>query len=125
MENIKIYYEDTDASGRVYYANYLKYLERGRTEFLHKLNIDHNYLKNFFNIIFVVKHCDIEFKKPAYFEDYINVKTNILKFTKVKITFLQEIYKKDELILESKITIVPVNTKGKINFIPKDILKLL
>ena len=73
MGKFKIYYEDTDASWRVYYANYLKYLERGRTEFLYKLNLKHKYLKDKFNIIFVVKKCETDFKKPTYFEDIICV----------------------------------------------------
>ena len=124
MEKIKIYYEDTDESGRVYYANYLKFLERGRTEFLYKLNLNHKYLKNMFDIIFVVKDCYIDFKKPAFFEDYINIETNIIKYSKVKIVFFQKIFCNNELLVEAKITIVPINNIGKINFMPKKILKL-
>ena len=124
MEKIKIYYEDTDSSGRVYYANYLKYLERGRTEFLYKLNLNHNDLLNKFDIIFVVKKRVIDFKKPAFFEDSVNVITKIDKFSKVKIIFNQQILKKKEIIIDSKITIASINKKGKIKVIPDNILKL-
>ncbi len=91
MGKFKIYYEDTDASWRVYYANYLKYLERGRTEFLYKLNLKHKYLKDKFNIIFVVKKCETDFKKPTYFEDIICVETKIINFSKIKIVLSQNI----------------------------------
>ena len=124
MEKIKIFYEDTDASGRVYYANYLKYLERGRTKFLYQLGLNHNELRNKLNIIFVVKNCNIEFKKPVFFEDQIKVKTKIINFSKVKIIFSQKIFKEKEIIIDSIITIVPINNSGKITFIPDRILKL-
>ena len=70
---IKVYYEDTDASGRVYHSNYLKYLERGRSEFLYKLGYNHQNLLQSLNFYFVVKHIDIDFKLPAYFEDILDV----------------------------------------------------
>ena len=66
---IKVYYEDTDASGRVYHSNYLKYFERGRTDFLYRLGFNHKTLLERYELYFVVKTCDINFKKPAYFED--------------------------------------------------------
>ena len=70
---IKVYYEDTDASGRVYHSNYLKYLERGRSEFLYKLGYNHQNLLQSLNFYFVVKHIDIDYKLPAYFEDMLDV----------------------------------------------------
>ena len=118
MEKIKVYYEDTDASGRVFYANYLKYLERGRTEFLYKLKLNHKYIKDNFGIIFVVKKCDIDFIKPALFEDIINVKTKILSFSKVKIVFMQNLLINKEIIVKAKITIVSINSSGKIKSMP-------
>tara|TARA_Y100000590_G_C15654498_1_gene990089 strand:- start:435 stop:812 length:378 start_codon:yes stop_codon:yes gene_type:complete len=124
MEKIKIYYEDTDASGRVYYANYLNFLERGRTEFLYKLGLNHKDLKNIFDIIFVVRNCNIDFKKPAFFEDTILVNTKIFKFSKVKIIFDQQILRKEEILINAKISIVSINKSGEIKFIPKDVLKL-
>ena len=124
MDKIKIFYEDTDASGRLYYANYLKYLERGRTNFLYKLGLNHNELKDKLNIIFVVKNCNIEFKKPVLFEDQIKVKTKIINYSKVKIIFSQKIFKEKDLIIDSIITVVPINNAGKITFIPDKILKL-
>ena len=59
MFNLRVYYEDTDAGGVVYYANYLKYLERARTQILLNNNLNHSLLKDKYNIFFIVKSCDI------------------------------------------------------------------
>ena len=90
---IKVYYEDTDASTRVYYANYLKYLERGRSDFLYKLGFNHKIYFEY-NFYFVVKSCYIEYIKAAQFEDTLEVETKILNISKAKIEFNQFIYKK-------------------------------
>lgn len=123
--NIKVYYEDTDASGRVYYANYLKYLERGRTDFLYNLGFDHKNLLNKFNFFFVVKTCNIEYLKPANFEDILKVNTLILSFSKAKIEFKQYIYREKQLLIDSTVVIVSVNTEGKISKMPNKMLKIL
>ena len=122
---IKVYYEDTDVSGRVYHSNYLKYLERGRSEYLYKLGYNHKNLLQTLNFYFVVKHIDIDFKIPAYFEDILDVKTTIYELTKVKIIFSQSIYREKELLIDSKILITPVNDKGKIVKMPIEMLEKL
>ena len=125
MTKIKVYYEDTDASSRVYHANYLKYLERGRSDFIHKLGINHLSLKNKYNTIFVVKKCIIDFKKPAFFENNLLVKNKIIDFSKVKIIFLQKIFKNKELLVQAEVTIVSINNLGKISKIPDIVFKKL
>ena len=91
ITKVKVYYEDTDASGRVYYSNYLKYLERGRTDFLSSLGFSHKELYDNNKIYFVVKTCNIENIKPANFEDILEIKTSIVSFSKAKIEFNQQI----------------------------------
>tara|TARA_A100001011_G_C14309089_1_gene844642 strand:+ start:336 stop:731 length:396 start_codon:yes stop_codon:yes gene_type:complete len=125
ITNIKVYYEDTDASSRVYYANYLKYLERGRSDFLYKLGFDHKNLLKKFKFYFVVKSCHIEYIKPAKFEDTLEVKTKIVSISSAKIEFNQFIYRENILLIDSKITIVSVNADGKIFKMPNEILKIL
>ena len=125
ITNIKVYYEDTDASSRVYYANYLKYLERGRSDLLYKLGFDHKNLLSKFNFYFVVKSCNIEYVKPAYFEDTLELKTKIINISKAKIEFNQSIYRENILLVDSKITIVSVNNNGKIFKMPNEILEIL
>ena len=71
--NVKVYYEDTDAGGVVYYANYLKYLERARTEALSTIALSNTKIKNDYGAIIIVKSCNIEYKKPAKFEDMLEI----------------------------------------------------
>ena len=125
ITNIKVYYEDTDASGRVYYSNYLKYLERGRTDFLSSLGFSHKQLYDNNKIYFVVKTCNIEYVKPANFEDILEIKTSILSFSKAKIEFNQQILRDDQLIVDSNIIIVSINNENKISKMPNEMLEIL
>ena len=125
ITKVKIYYEDTDASGRVYYANYLKYLERGRTDFLSSLGFSHKELYDNNKIYFVVKTCNIEYVKPANFEDIIEIKSSIVNFSKAKIEFNQKILRDDQLLIDSKILIVSINTENKISKMPNEMLEIL
>ena len=125
ITKVKIYYEDTDASGRVYYANYLKYLERGRTDFLSSLGFSHKDLYEKNNIYFVVKTCNIEYIKPANFEDILEIKSSIVNFSKAKIEFNQKILRDDQLLIDSKILIVSINTENKISKMPNEMLEIL
>ena len=125
ITNVKVYYEDTDASGRVYYSNYLKYLERGRTDFLSSLGFSHKELYNNNKIYFVVKTCNIEYVKPANFEDILEIKSSIVNFSKAKIEFNQKILRDDQLLIDSKILIVSINTKNKISKMPSEMLEIL
>ncbi len=122
---IKVYYEDTDASGRVYHSNYLKYFERGRTDFLYNLGFNHKILLKKYKLYFVVKSCHIDFKQPAYFEDELLVKTKIEEISKVKIIFHQLLKKDNIIIVDSRITIISINISGKITKMPNEMLEKL
>ena len=116
---IKVYYEDTDAGGVVYYANYLKYLERARTEALIKIGLSNLKIRDDFKTLIIVKSCNIDYKKPAYLEDELNIKTFILSLTKTSFVMSQTIIKKKIVIVEAKIHLVFVNEKAKPTKIPK------
>ena len=88
---IKVYYEDTDAQGVVYYANYLKFFERARTEYLREIGYGQKDLMEQ-GAIFVVREVAIEFKKPAYLDQQIEVHTRIIKAGKVSFDFTQEVF---------------------------------
>ena len=122
---MKVYYEDTDASGRVYHANYLKFLERGRTNLIYQTNLTHLILINKFDIIFVVKNISINFKKPAFFEDSIEVISTVRELNRVKINFSQKIYKESDLLIDAEVLVIPVNTKGKITKLPNELYIIL
>ena len=107
---IRIYYEDTDAGGIVYHANYLKFCERARTEFLRELGIEQDaYLKH--NIAFVVKSMDIDFKSAAKFNDELIISTTVSRLKKVSVEFEQIIKNKNEqLVFSAKVQVACVNT---------------
>ena len=125
MNKMKVYYEDTDASGRVYHANYLKFLERGRTNLIYQTNLTHQILMNKYDIIFVVKNISINFKKPAFFEDSIEVVSSITELSRVKINFVQKIYRESDLLINAEVLVSPVNTSGKITKLPDELYKFL
>tara|TARA_Y100000739_G_scaffold211571_1_gene202985 strand:+ start:332 stop:724 length:393 start_codon:yes stop_codon:yes gene_type:complete len=125
MNEFKVYYDDTDASGRVYHANYLKFLERGRTNLIYQTQYTHKILLDKFNIIFVVKECNVKYEKPAYFEDLIKVISVIDELTKVKIKFNQKIYRKSDLLVHAEVLVIPVNANGKISKLPDELYYIL
>ena len=121
MSEFKVYYEDTDASGRVYHANYLKFFERGRTDLIYQTKYTHEILLDKFNIFFVVKKCSIEFKQPAFFEDTIKVVSKIDQLSRVKIKFNQKIFRGSSLLAQANILVIPVNKSGKISKLPNEL----
>ena len=116
---IKVYYEDTDAGGVVYYANYLKYLERARTEALIKIGLSNLKIRDNFKALIIVKSCNIDYKKSAYLEDELNIKSYILSLTKTSFVMSQTIIKNKMVIVEAKTHLVFVNEKAKPIKIPK------
>jgi|TARA_B110001452_G_scaffold256422_1_gene249749 acyl-CoA thioester hydrolase len=117
--NVKVYYEDTDSGGVVYYANYLKFLERARTEALVSLGFSNIKIKNDFGALIIVKACNIDYKKPAYLEDELRIRSFIKTKTKTSFFMNQFISRGEDLITEAKIHLVFVNTKGKPIKIPE------
>ena len=110
---VKVYYEDTDAGGIVYYANYLKYLERARTEALRTIGLSDLQIKEKFGALIIVKSCNIEFKKSAYLEDNLNIRSFIKSVTKTSFVMNQFISKDDNIIVEAQVHLVFVNDKSK------------
>ena len=119
---IKVYYEDTDAGGVVYYANYLKYFEGARTEALINIGLSNLKIKDNFKVLIIVKSCNIDYKKSAYLEDELNIKSHILSITKTSFVMSQTIIKNKIVIVEAKIHLVFVNEKAKPTKIPKLVL---
>ena len=123
--NIRVYYEDTDAGGLVYHANYLKFAERARTEMLRKVKIEQLILKNDYNIQFVVKNLYIDFFKPAQLDDLLTIKSIILKVSSAKVIMEQTIYIKMTLLAKIDVTLGSINTEGKPSRLPKIVLERL
>ena len=119
---IRIYFEDTDAQGLVYNSNYLKYLERGRTEFLRNFGYDQKKLLKE-GLIFVVKKVNLDFVKPAELDEIIEVKSKIESVKKVSFTFVQEIFDSNQKkILDANVKCGCLEIKNKKPFkIPNDL----
>jgi len=111
--NVKVYYEDTDAGGIVYYANYLKYLERARTEALTTIGLSNLEIKNKFGALIIVKSCNIDYKKSAHLEDELSVRSFIKSVTKTSFFMNQIITKEDKTIVEAQVHLVFVNEQSK------------
>ena len=111
--NLKVYYEDTDAGGVVYYANYLKFLERARTEALLSVGLSNIKIREEFGLIIVVKSCNIEYKKPAFLEDKLIVNSDVILMKKASLHMNQIIKRNNELISEANVHLVFINKKGK------------
>ena len=123
FHKIKVYYEDTDAGGVVYYANYLKFIERARTEALAKLGFNNKKIKEDFGSLIMVKSCNIEYKISAYLEDELSIKSFVKSITKTSFFFFYFISRGEDLIAEAKVHIVFVNNKGKPMRVPDILLK--
>ena len=120
----KVYYEDTDAGGIVYYARYLHFIERARTEMIYDhLKLNHKQLRDRFNAIFVVRECNVKYLKPANFEDYLEIKTKFLKKSPVRLNLLQEVSKNDEILVAAQVELAVIGSNGSVSKISKDLLE--
>ena len=116
---VKVYYEDTDTGGVVYYANYLKFLERARSEAIYSLGFTNLDLLKYHGVLLIVKYCNIEYKKPAKFEDKLDIVSEISSFTKTSFVMKQSILRNNELISIADIQLVAVDKNGKPSKIPE------
>ena len=111
--SIRVYYEDTDAAGIVYYANYLRFIERGRTEFLRALGHNQHQLMEK-GLAFAVRSISAEFLKPAKLDDLLVVETAIASLGRAQVTFAQRILRDNELLLDAKIRVACIDpARGK------------
>ena len=120
---LKVYYEDTDAGGVVYYANYLKFIERARTEALVTLGFNNKKIKEDFGSLIIVKSCNIEYKISAHLEDELSIRSFVKSITKTSFFMNQFISRKNDLIAEAKVHLVFVNNQGKPMKIPDPLFK--
>ena len=121
FHKIKVYYEDTDSGGVVYYANYLKFLERARTEALFSIGYSNKKIKEKFNSLIIVKSCNVNYKKPANLEDELKIRSFVKSITKTSLFMNQIISRDEEIIVEAQIHLVFVNENGKPVKIPDEI----
>ncbi|MBL4801772.1 MAG: tol-pal system-associated acyl-CoA thioesterase [Emcibacter sp.] len=125
---LRVYYEDTDAGGIVYYANYLKYMERGRSDMLRMLGIDQGEMLKFQqpdDIKFVVTRSEVDYMKFAGLDDEITVHTRVSSLGKASLTMTQEVRRGDDILAKGIIKAAALNKQGKPARLPKKIMEKL
>jgi len=121
FHKLKVYYEDTDSGGVVYYANYLKFLERARTEALFSIGFSNKKIQEEFDALIIVKSCNIEYKKSAFLEDELTIRSFVKSITKTSFFMNQIITKDEKIIVEAQVHLVFIDKNGKPIKIPEEI----
>ena len=120
----KVYYEDTDSGGVVYYANYLKFIERARTNLIQELGFSLKSLNEKYDSHFVVKNIYCNYIQSAKLEDELSIQTKFLEIKKASFELEQNIYRDNKLIFESQVLMVNINSQGKPLKIPNSLLSV-
>ena len=121
---VRVYYEDTDAAGIVFYANYLRYMERARTEWLRSIGYEHDMLKNTHGILFAVKNLSIDYIKPARLDELLTVTSSLLSKRGASLMFQQTIKNDNaELLTRAEVKVACLNASTlKASAMPEELL---
>ncbi len=122
---LRVYYEDTDAGGVVYHANYIKYMARARTEFLRKRGLSQDLRER--GYAFPVVRLEIDYLSPAFHDDLLEVETTVSEIGKTSITFSQQVMRLGDgrLLTDGKVTVVCSGMNGRLKRLPPDLLRAL
>lgn len=118
---VRVYYEDTDMGGIVYYANYLRYIERARSDWVRSLGVDQNAMREEDGVVFVVRRVEADYLKPAKFDDELLVRTVVKAVTGVRLIMSQEVIRGDDLLFQAEVTVVCVGEGGAPARLPANI----
>ena len=121
---IRVYYEDTDLGGFVYYANYLKFIERGRSEWVRSCGVDQTRLNSERGLLFVVRHLEAEYLAPARFEDALVVETDLVDIAGSRIVLAQRVVRGSAVLFAAKVTLVCV-VEGRAVRVPAEVAGVL
>ena len=115
---LRVYYEDTDMAGIVYHANYLKFIERGRTEYVRAHGVDQAALRAGMGLVFAVRRIEADYLKPARFDDELRVETRAFAVTGARITLDQTVWRGGERLFTARVTLVCLTDDGRAARIP-------
>lgn len=121
----RVYYEDTDMAGIVYYANYLKFIERARTEWVRAMGIDQLAMKRDEGLVFAVRRLEADYLAPARFEDDLQVITRIAQTGGARLVLDQEVLRGGETLFSARVTLVVVNEAGQPARLPAELRRQL
>ena len=122
---LRVYYEDTDLAGIVYYANYLKFIERARSEWVRALGIDQGQLKAEVGIVFAVRRVEADYFLSARFDDALTVETEIEQVKGASLVMRQRVLRGEVLLFAAHVVLVAITEAGKATKLPADIRRLL
>ena len=109
----RVYYEDTDLAGIVYYANYLKFIERARSEWVRSLGIDQGRLRAEEGVVFAVRRIEADYLRPALFDDLLEVRTRLLSLTGARLELAQDVARGEEVLFAARVTLVALTAAGR------------
>ena len=118
---LRVYYEDTDLAGIVYYANYLKFIERARTEWVRGLGVDQRRLRAEAGVVFAVRRIEADYLRPARFDDELEVRTAVQSVTGARIVLAQDIYRGVERLYAAQVVLVCLTESGHPARLPSDL----
>lgn len=121
---VRVYYEDTDMGGVVYHANYLRYIERARSDWVRKLGNDQNAMREE-GVVWVVRRVEADYLAPAKFEDELVVETDVVSLSGVRLTMSQSVQRGETEIFRATVTAVCINRAGKPIRLPAEIRALM
>lgn len=110
---LRVYYEDTDLAGIVYYANYLKFIERGRSEWLRALGIDQLAMQQATGHVFAVRRIEADYLRPARFDDLLNVTTDLTQASPARIVVDQQVRRGKQVLFTARVTIACLDGRGR------------
>lgn len=123
--SLRVYYEDTDLAGIVYYANYLKFIERARTEWVRTLGIDQGRLRFEEGIVFAVRRVEADYLRPARFDDALTVHTDLVAVTGARIVLDQAVSRAGERLFQAQVTLVCLTEAGAAARLPAEVRRRL
>ena len=118
---LRVYYEDTDAAGIVYYANYLKFAERARTEMMRDSGSSHSHMMEKFDSAFAVSRCEVDYLKPAMLDDLLSIETRVLEVGGAVVRLDQRVLREGDLLARLNVRIACLNRKGRPQRLPEQV----
>ncbi len=122
---LRVYYEDTDLAGIVYYANYLRFIERARTEWVRGQGIDQTRLKEDEGLVFAVRRVEADYLSPAKFDDDLIVRTSVEQMTGARIVLQQDVMRGTDLLFSAQVTLVALTEEGQLARLPAIIRRIV
>ena len=119
---IRVYYEDTDLAGVVYYANYLRFIERARTEWARDRGVDQGLLREEEGVVFAVRRVEADYLAPARFDDILEIRTELAEASGARVTLTQEVWRGERRLFAARVTLVAMDAGGRPRRIPSTLL---